>query len=475
MRQFKMISLTTIIVLGTILWLKPGVQSSQANLESADSLFKAGKFAEAEELYTKALTSDPKNVQALIRLGYIALLSNRLNEAQEKLSQAVELKPEDSAPKSLLAETFYRRDDFLQAAPLLRAVGKEAKAKQLESFKEARPYQIESMVGVTSLKFVLTDPLPVIQVQVNGTAPVNFFIDTGGAEVIIDTEFAKEVGAAQFGTETGTFAGGKQADFEFGRVDSLRLGDFLIKNVPVHVIGVRRFSQPVFGGRRVDGIIGTVLLYHFISTLDYPRGELILRRKTSENSERFEKDAREQESNFVPFWMAGDHYMVAWGTANKSQPMLFFVDTGLAGGGFTCPESTLKEGGIRLQETQAGEGIGGGGRVKVVPFVVEELTLGKVREQNVRGIFSGAFPLENAFEFRIGGIISHGFFRPYALTFDFKSMRLVLKKSASKKIPGNGSQNEAAAALPGSQANLPFYSAWPVFLDSGGTAGFVSG
>lgn len=440
MRQFKMISRTTGFLLGTILLLRPGVQSSQANLESADSLFKAGKFAEAQEFYAKALSLDPKNFQALVRLGYIALLSNRLNEAQEKLSQAVKLKPEDSTSKSLLAETFYRRDDFLQAAPLLRAIGKEAKAKQLDSFKTAAaPYQIEGTVDVTSLKFVMTDPLPVIQVQVNGTEPVNFFIDTGGAEVIIDTEFAKEVGAAQFGTETGTFAGGKQADFEFGRVDSIKLGDFLIKNMPVHVIGVRRFSQPIFGGRRVDGIIGTVLLYHFISTLDYPRGELILRRKTGENFERFEKGGQGQKNNFVPFWMAGDHYMVAWGTVNKSQPMLFFVDTGLAGGGFTCPESTLKEGGIELQETQAGEGIGGGGRVKVVPFMVEELTLGGAKEQNVRGIFSGAFPLESAFGFRIGGIISHGFFRPYALTFDFNSMRLVLKKGESEKISGTSS------------------------------------
>lgn len=191
---------------------------------------------------------------------------------------------------------------------------------------------------------------------------------------------------------------------------------------------VRQFSGPIFGGRGVDGIIGTILLYHFLSTLDYPQGELILRRKTKKNLKQFEKNGQAIGYIVIPFWMAGDHYMVAWGTANKSEPMLFFVDTGLAGGGFSCPESTLKKASIKLNESKAGEGMGGGGKVKVVPFVVDELTLGEAKEQGIRGFFSGLSPIENAFGFHIGGLISHGFFRHYSLTFDFSGMRFFLKR-----------------------------------------------
>ncbi len=404
------------------------IPSNQRNLESADSLFKSGKFAEAEKLYAEVLTADPKNFHAIVYIGYIALLGNRLDEAEMWLTKAIELKPEEPAPKSLLAEVFYRRDDFQQAAPLLNAIGREAMAKKLESFKDVSPYhQIESMADATYLKFVMTDPLPVVQVRVNGSELVNFFIDTGGAEIIVDTEFAKEVGATQFGSERGTFAGGQQADFQHGRVDSLTLGDFIVKNVPVDIMDVRRFSQPIFGGKRVDGIIGTVLLYHFIATIDYPKGDLILRNKTKENLQRLEQEAREEKHIVVPFWMADDHYMVAWGTVNKSPQTLFFVDTGLACGGFACPESTLKEAGIKLQESLASEGIGGGGKVKFIPFTVDELTLGDAKEQNIVGV-SGGFPVENAFGFRIGGLISHGFFRQYALTFDFVGMRYFLKR-----------------------------------------------
>jgi hypothetical protein len=391
-------------------------QNSHGHLELADSLFKVGKFAEAEKLYAEVLAADSQNFHATFRLGYIALLANRSDDAQKWLSQAIALKPEDSAAQSMLAEVFYRRDDFQQAAPLLRAIGRAVMAKKLESFKGVTPYQIENEADATSLKFIMTDPIPVVRVRVNSGEPVNFFIDTGGAEVFIDAEFAKEIGAMQFGSETGTFAGGQRADFVHGRVDSLTLNDFTIKNVPVHIMDIRRFSRPPFGGKqidgvlrklstfvqslivralwrgkRLDGVIGTVLLYHFLSTLDYPKRELILRRKTKENLSQLEEEAKAKNHIVIPFWMAGDHYMVAWGTVNKSQPLLLFVDTGLAGGAFTCPESTLKEAGIKLQERRAVEGFGGGKeKARAIPFVVEELTLGDAKEHHAKGLFAGA-------------------------------------------------------------------------------------
>jgi predicted aspartyl protease len=404
-------------------------ENLQGNLETADSFFRAGKFAEAEKTYGKILNEDSKNHRAVARLGYIALLANRLDDAQKWLTEAIKLKPEEVALKSLLAEAYYRRDKFQQAAPLLRAIGREAMAKKLESFKNVSPYRIRGAAEVTNLKFVITDPLPMVQVRVNSSKLVNFLIDTGGAELITDTEFAKEIDATLFKSEMGTFAGGKKAAFQHGRVDSLTLGDFTVKNVPAHIMDVRRFSQPIFAGIRVDGIIGTVLLYHFLATLDYPDGQLILRRRTEQNLKQVEQEAVKQGSIVVPFWMAGDHFMVAWGAVNNSQPMLFFVDTGLAGGGFSCPESTLRKADIELQEDQADHGLGGGGKVRFVPFVVDELTLGDAREHNIQGSYAGGgFPLEKIFGFHIGGLISHGFFRPYSLTFDFDGMRYFLKR-----------------------------------------------
>jgi len=178
--------------------------SSQTGHASADNLFKRGLFAEAERIYSDISAGDPENFSSTLRLGCIALLSNRLDDAQRWLARAAQLRPDDNGSKALLAEVFYRRDKFHDAALLLQALGREAKAKKLESFKGLSPYKIEGTAKSSSLRFIMTDPLPVVEVQVNNSDPVNFFIDTGGAEVIVDKEFAREVGAAHFGSETGT-------------------------------------------------------------------------------------------------------------------------------------------------------------------------------------------------------------------------------------------------------------------------------
>ncbi len=356
----------------------------QQDLISADSLFEAGRFAEAEKAYLKV-------------------------------------------PQA---------DDFEKAVPFFKAIGQEAKAAQMESFRGLSPYRIEGPSAVSSLKFIVTDPLPVVEVRLNGGKKMNFFIDTGAGELIVDTAVAGEARLPVFGSETGTFAGGKRSGFELGRAEELALGDFTVRDMPVAIMPVRRFSGPVFGGLQVDGIIGTVLLYHFLPTLDYPGGRLVLRRRSPVGEAALEKDVQAGKCTTVPFWMAGDHYMVGWGSVNNGRPLLFFVDTGLAGSGFTCPESTIREAGIKLPEKPAGEGIGGGGKVQVFPFIVDELSFGGIRVTNVRGLYSGPLTIEDAFGFHIGGLISHGFLRPYAVTFDFGAMRIILEEPAARPAAG---------------------------------------
>ncbi len=395
------------------------------DVETAAVLFRAGKFKDAETLYRRAAAGKEPDAAVLISLGRIALFSNRLTEARGWLEKALRTAPGSTEAKGLLAEVFYRQDDFAHAAPLLRAAGREARARQLEAFGRTKPYRIDGP-EVASLRFTMTDPLPLVRVRVNGGSEVNFLIDTGAAEVVLDTDFARSLGVATAGSETGTFAGGKTADVGRGRVDSLTLGDVVVKNLPVALLPTRPLA-PIFGGRRVDGILGTVLFYHFVATLDYPHGRLVLMRDTPARRARLDADTGGRPAA-VPFWMAGDHYMVAWARVNGGEPVLLFVDTGLAGGGVTLAPSVIKEAGVRLDEDRAGEGIGGGGRVRVVPFEVRELALDGVTERNVRGLYNDRFPLEYRFGFRMGGIISHGFFRPYALMFDFARMRLLLRK-----------------------------------------------
>ena len=187
----------------------------------------------------------------------------------------------------------------------------------------------------TRVKFLKSEPLPLVSLRVNGGDEVTFFIDTGGSEVALDTEFAKELGLPNFGQVQGTFSGGEHADVGQSRIESLTVGDWTIKNLPIATLALRQLSAG-FGVKRIDGCIGTTLLYHFLATLDYPRGELVLRRKTEKGREEFA--AASGNGVAVPFWMASDHFMVGWGRVEALPPQLLFVDTGLAGAGVKLAE-----------------------------------------------------------------------------------------------------------------------------------------
>src|SRR5262249_51093316 len=244
-------------------------KSSAPSLDAADTLFAAGAFRQAEQIYSRILSENPSERKALERRGSIALYSNRLSEAKAMLRCSVELDPSNPKLRGLLAESYYRSHEFQEAAALFRSVGREAMARKLESFKDKTPYH--SIGEETVVKLVQTDPLPVVSARLNGGEPGLFIVDTGGSELIVDTEAAQRAGVKLFGAETTTYAGDLKGSYEHGALAELQLGHLTVQNVPVHVRDTRAFSA-VAGGKRVDGILGTVFLYHFLTTLDYPQG-----------------------------------------------------------------------------------------------------------------------------------------------------------------------------------------------------------
>ena len=404
-------------------------------MESADRLFQAGKFDAAGKHYSKIVAQNPKDHSAILQLGRIALLSNRLDEAQKWLEKAKTLQPDDTDAKVMLAEVFYRRDDFQKAADSLNGVDVSnnkliiqqyptLNVAKLESFKGQKPYDLQGNGESTRLKFVRTEPLPIVNVRVNGGDEVTFFIDTGGSEVALDTDFAKELGVPQFGAVQGTFSGGQHQEVKLGRIESFTVGDWTVKNLPVGMLPLRQLSEGL-GVKQINGIIGTTFFYHFLATMDYPRGELVLRQKTAKNLEDFKKSPGKKVA--VPIWMASDHFMVGWGRVETLPPTLLFVDTGLVGAGVKLAESVIKEAGIKLEQNKASEGAGGGGSLKIVPYTVHQLSFGDIKEQNVGGLYDGPFPWENMFGFHLAGMVGHDFFKPYAVTFDFQNMEIFLQ------------------------------------------------
>ena len=429
------IFLALLVILAPSFAGEAAAEQKSSPIESADRLFQTGEFAQAGELYARIAADRPDDYAATLQLGRIALLSNRLDEAERWLKAAIALRPGDADPKVMLAEAYYRRDDFEKAVaalngvdvgtnPLVAAQYPTLNVAKLQSFKGQTPYEVQGDGQITRLKFLRTDPLPLITVRVNGGKDVTFFIDTGGSEVTLDTDFARELGVPQFGAVQGTFAGGQHAEVQQGRIESLTLGDWTVKNLPAVMMPLRQLSEGL-GAKQIDGVIGTTLFYHFLATLDYPNGELVLRRKNAANLAQFV--AASSKSVSVPFWIASDHFMVAWGRVETLPPVLLFVDTGLAGAGVNLAESVIKRAGIKLEEDKASSGAGGGGNLKIVPYVVHRLSFGPVQEENVPGLYDGPFPWENLFGFHLAGMVGHDFFKRRAVTFDFENMKISLR------------------------------------------------
>jgi len=306
-------------------------QASPAGIDLANKLFQAGKFTEAAKVYSRIATDNPQDYSATVQLGRIALLSNRLKDAQVLLQKALALQPDDTDPKVMLAEAFYREDNFEKAGDALNGIDVSTNqlvisqyptlnTAKIASFKGQTPYEVEGNGEVTRLKFVTSKVLPVVTVRINDGEEVTFFIDTGNSEVALDTDFAKEVGAKFFGAVKGTFSGGQTTEVQNGRADSITVGDWTVKNLPVIVLPLRQVSEPL-GVKRIDGCIGTNLLYHFLATLDYPHNELVLARKTAQPPKQFTPTSSGKRTA-VPIWIAGDHFMVGWGRVETIPPSL---------------------------------------------------------------------------------------------------------------------------------------------------------
>ncbi len=433
MNRFKCLAFTMLaMTFSTSLTMAALAEEDGGPRDRGDESFRVGQFAKARTAYAEAFADDAEDGQAALRLGEIAHLANRFEEAERYLRAAKKLLPKEDRPRSLLAEAFYRQDEFAKAAKLLRATGSTAVADKLASFKGITPYEVHGEADSTHVKFAQTDPLPIIKARFNGGDEVSLLIDTGASELYLNPKFAKTIGAKRFGKTTGTFAGGMEASVGHARIDSIKLGEFEVRNVPVHLLDLA-LPGIAQDGQDPVGIIGTVLFYHFVTTLDYPNGQLVLQRKSDKATARLDKVAESDGTHVMPFWMGRKHFMVTWGQVNGSEPLLVFVDTGLAGGGFTCPDSTIKAAGIDLSGLPTFEGMGGGGPVKVTPFTIDKLALGSAQRSGISAFF-GPFPPMTEYDmgFRVGGIISHTFFRPYALTFDFDKMRLFLKESPKR-------------------------------------------
>jgi hypothetical protein len=389
-RRFVQLALPTVCSIALAGAASPAFP--QAVEAPGGAAFTEGRFAEAASAAEEAVAKDSNSAAALADLARIRLYQHRESEAAELAHKADALAPGSPIVAQVLAIAQVR-----------------AKAFASDS------YQIENPTAVGTAQFVATDPLPVLQVTIGGRQ-ANFLLDTGGPDIVLTQAFAETLGLPLTDAGVGVFAGGRQARVQRTVVPELEIGGVKIRNVPA---GVNAGLQ--FPNIQIDGIVGTGLLMHFLSTIDYCSGKLVLAPRST--SADFEQRAAAARANVVPIWLVGDHFIFARGKIDQAEG-LFHIDTGLAGGGLTATKDMLDAAGIVPDESKAATGIGGGGAVRIVPFRASA-TLGTLTREDVRGVYSPGGNPYGMFPFKVAGAISHSFFRQSRLTLDFDAMKLV--------------------------------------------------
>src|SRR5205085_10570527 len=117
-------------------------------------------------------------------------------------------------------------------------------------------------------------PLILIDVQLNGSGPFQFAIDTGTSTTAITPALAKELGieSSPIGPVT---TGSAQVDVRAGNIKSFQLGGAKIDNMTVIVADFFEMLSAAVGAQ-LDGIVGYNFLRNYKVVINYPGESLSL-------------------------------------------------------------------------------------------------------------------------------------------------------------------------------------------------------
>jgi predicted aspartyl protease len=250
-------------------------------------------------------------------------------------------------------------------------------------------------------------PLILLPVSINSTAPREFILDTGAGTTLLTPEFARELNVTVTGTKEGQTAGGKVAA-QLGRVDSIAVGRALQWEVDVAIVDLSQLSNAV--GAKIHGDLGYNFLKHFRVTLNFRSNELRL-----------------QESNRVDYFAALAQMPMRLAHASKPLilidthigdrgPFTFAIDTGTSTS--VISDELARE--LNLTTSPIAPITTGGGPLRVSAGKLPSLRVDQAEERELDVIVGGFLPmLSSAIDAKLDGIIGYNFLRNYKVVVDY--------------------------------------------------------
>jgi len=261
------------------------------------------------------------------------------------------------------------------------------------------------------VKFRLTggaQPLILLPVEVNGSGPFEFILDTGAGTSLLSSDLAKQLEMKIVGSKEGQSAG--KVAVSLAKTDSLAVGETTLHDVDVGIVDLAHIGKTI--GAQVDGDLGYNFLKQFRLTIDYCNCEVRL--DDPKLVENFGRSAKTE----VPMRLASPAkpLILVDVRANGRGPFQFAIDTGTSTTAIT-PELAKQLG---IKSSPIDPVTTGGAQVDVTAGTLQSFQIGGATIDNMAVVVADFFAmLSSAIGAKLDGIVGYNFLRNYKVVIDY--------------------------------------------------------
>lgn len=273
----------------------------------------------------------------------------------------------------------------------------------------------------------------VVKGRINGSGEMEFLLDTGASDTIIDRRVAAEHYLTKFGQyDIAAMSGMVTA--RSSSIKRLELGNLLMNDVPARILDLSAQSRQM--GKNIAGIIGTNVISKFLVTLDYAKPAIVFA--------DIDSTARPAKAAATPFTQKQAPFVKVIFNGKDEQVLLF--DTGAAFNHIPPNVAQRYLGSDPANVRHSTEGTGLDGRsLQLGTVVVDSVTIGGLPSRKVSFTFPSGAEAQKAatksggreggfFQDSRLGILGNPFFQNFIVTIDYKFNRLLLQPNPIVKL-----------------------------------------
>lgn len=392
----------------------------------ADALWASGMFVEADQIYREVLESSPSSPGCHHGLARSLAARNQLESGLVEVHRAIEVEPENPIFHHTHGQILSRLRRFEEAAAAFERVVKlspysatseqtkwaRAQVRFLRSFGDRVPFEMSDEDVVHEIPFRIINDKIVVRARLNGGDPFPLVIDSGAEQMVLSLETAKRFGVRPIinTVSAGVGAVGLR-EIDMGRADSIQLGTFEVRNVPVLIKNPPLTGLP--STRVPDGLSPLALGMSVI--IDYRNKRLTLARTLPD----------EPADVVMPMWVG--RLAVIRGVVNGQYPRSFVVDTG--GEVISISLGTARSIDTRPIRNIPLQVFGTSGwdeDAYLLPGV--DLAFDEVLYENYPVVVLNLHRPSVLLGFQLGGILGHTFLSNYVVAMDINRSELRLKR-----------------------------------------------